>query len=75
MIANYSPQNRPEIFQGALGAPLGLFQSFMINYYERLFRYTETKDYKRWPTSYATMAGLFGVQSVPGWQQFNSYDS
>src|SRR3546814_795234 len=26
-IANYDPRNRPEIFQGWLGAPIGLFQS------------------------------------------------
>jgi hypothetical protein len=72
MIANYSPQNRPEIFQGALGAPLGLFQSFMVNYYERLFRYTETADYRALAHQYAAMSGLFGIQSVPGWQQFNA---
>lgn len=72
MIANYSPHNRPEIFQGALGAPIGLFQSFIINYYERLFRYVETKDYKSLVTQLASQAGLFGVTSLPGWQQFNS---
>jgi hypothetical protein len=73
MIANYSPANRPEIFQGALGAPLGLFQSFMINYYERLFRYTESSDYKSLARMMIAQGGLFGVTSLPGWQQFNSF--
>jgi hypothetical protein len=72
MIANYSPHNRPEVFQGALGAPLGLFQSFMINYYERLFRYVETADYRALANQYVTQGGLFGVTSLPGWQQLNA---
>jgi hypothetical protein len=73
MIANYSPHNRPEVFQGALGAPLGLFQSFIINYYERLFRYVESADYRALAHQYATQGGLFGVTSLPGWQQFNAF--
>jgi hypothetical protein len=73
MIANYSPHNRPEIFQGAIGAPFGLFQSFVLNYYERMFRYVETKDYKALATQLASQAGLFGVTSIPGWQQFNAF--
>ena len=60
MIANYSPANRPEIFQGALGAPIGLFQSFVMNYYQRIFRYVETKDWKALSTQLATQSGLFG---------------
>jgi hypothetical protein len=71
MIANYSPQNRPEIFQGALGAPIGLFQSFIMNYYQRLFRYAETKDYRALATQMGTQAGLFGVGSLPGYGLVN----
>lgn len=71
MIANYSPHNRPEIFQGALGSTLGLFQSFVMNYYERMFRYIETKDMKGLVTQFATQGALFGVTSLPGWKEFN----
>ena len=71
MIANYSPQNRPEVFQGAAGAGLGLFQSFILNYYQRLFRYAETKDAVSFATQYATQATLFGATSLTGWTQFN----
>jgi hypothetical protein len=73
MIANYSPNNKAEIFQGALGAPIGLFQSFIVNYYERLFRYVEQGDYKALATQMATQSGLFGVTSLPGWQQYNAF--
>lgn len=71
LIANYDPRNRAEIFQGALGAPLGLFQSYTINMYQRLFRYIETGNTRALATQYATQAGIFGTESVPGWEQLN----
>lgn len=71
MIANYDPKNRPAIFQGALGAPVGLFQSFIWNYYQRLFRYMETGDARAFATQYATQSALFGVTGVPGFNEVN----
>ena len=71
MIANYDPKNRPEIFQGALGAPIGLFQSFIWNYYQRLFRYIETGDARSAATQYALQGSLFGVTTLPGWSAVN----
>lgn len=72
MIANYSPHNRPEIFQGAVGAPIGLYQSFMYNYWQRLFRYVETKDMRSLATQYAMQGGLFGAKTFPGFEQANA---
>jgi hypothetical protein len=69
MIANYNPANRPEVFQGALGAPLGLFQSFVQNYYQRLFRYIETKDARAFATQYATQSALFGITGLAGYKE------
>jgi hypothetical protein len=71
IIANYDPRNRPEIFQGALGAPLGLFQSYVLNYYQRMFRYLETGNARAVATQYAAQAAVFGVGSVPGWSALN----
>jgi len=71
MIANYDPKNRPAIFQGALGAPIGLFQSFIWNYYQRLFRYIETGDARSFATQYAAQGALFGVTGLPGWSAVN----
>lgn len=71
LIANYDPRNRPEIFQGALGAPIGLFQSYVFNYYQRMFRYLETGDAQALATQYATQAVIFGTSSVPGWNALN----
>jgi hypothetical protein len=72
MIANYSPQNRPEVFQGTIGASIGLFTSFIQAYYQRLFRYIETGDGRALATQYGMQAGLFGVKTVPGWAELNS---
>lgn len=72
VIANYNPLNRPEMFQGGVGAPLGLFQSYMFNYYQRLYRYVETGDAKAFAMQMAMQGGLFGAVTVPGWQAYNS---
>jgi hypothetical protein len=72
MIANYSPANRPEIFQGAVGAPIGLFQSFMYAYYQRLFRYVETGDKAAIGVQYAMQSTLFGAKTVPGFAELNN---
>lgn len=71
VIANYNPLNRPEVFQGGIGAPLGLFQSYMFNYYQRLYRYIETGDMKSLAIQMSMQAGMFGAATVPGWQQYN----
>lgn len=71
LIANYDPRNRAEVFQGALGAPIGLFQSYVVNYYQRLFRYLETGNTHALATQYATQAAIFGTSSVPGWNALN----
>lgn len=73
MIANYSPHNRPAIFQGAMGSSIGLFQSFMQEYYQRMFRYIETKDYKSLVTQYVMQGSIFGVNSVPGFSEYNKF--
>lgn len=72
MIANYDPKNRPAIFQGAIGAPFGLFQSFIWNYYQRMFRYLETGQTRALATQMGMQAGLFGLGTVPGMQAVNA---
>ena len=69
-IANYNPFNRPEIFQGGIGAPLGLFQSYMWNFGERMFRFIETKDARGAATQLVTQGALFGGAALPGYAAF-----
>lgn len=73
VIANYDPRNRQEIFQGALGAPIGLFQSYVVNYYQRLFRMFETRDTKAMASQFVWQSSMFGIQSFgPFWSAANS---
>jgi hypothetical protein len=71
MIANYAPHNRPEVFQGAIGSTLGLFQRFMQEYYQRMFRYVETKDHAALVNQFVMQGTLFGINSLPGFSQYN----
>lgn len=70
VIANYRPVNKPQVFQGAIGSSLGLFQTYMWNYYGRMFQYIENKNYRALAINYAMQGSIFGMESVPGWQQF-----
>lgn len=72
-IGNYAPNNRPRIFQGAVGMPLGLFMTFMWNYYERIFSYIGNRQTRALAVQFATQAAVFGGQTVPGFQQFSDF--
>jgi hypothetical protein len=72
-IGNYSPMNKPSIFQGTLGIPLGAFQTYMYNYYRRLFSYIENKDIRSLAVNAAGQASLFGIAGLPGWNSFNQF--
>lgn len=73
VIGNYAPTNRPAIFQGAIGMPLGAFQTYMFNYYRRLFSYIENKDVGALATQMAAQGAVFGISGLPGWNMFNQY--
>lgn len=73
VIGNYTTTNRPGLFQGALGIPLGAFQTYMFNYYRRLFSYVENKDYRSLATQFAMQGSVFGAAGLPGWNMYNQY--
>ncbi len=70
MVGDYRPNNRPRVFQGAAGMPLGLFTTYMWNFYQRLFGYIENGQTRALVTQFATQASIFGGLSVPGMNQF-----
>lgn len=72
IIGDYRSSNRPTVFQGALGMPLGLFQTYIWNYYQRIFSYIENRQYKALATQYAMQASLYGTSTMPGFDVFNS---
>lgn len=72
VIGDYRASNRPLIFQGAAGMPLGLFQTYIWNYYQRLFRYIESRDVRSAAVQFGMQAAVFGGVTIPGYQVFNS---
>lgn len=73
MIGNYSPNNKPAMFQGALGLPLGAFQTYMFNFYRRLYGNIERGDKAAIIAQYAAQASVFGARSVPGYSAWNTF--
>lgn len=73
MIGNYSPNNKPAMFQGAVGLPLGAFQTYMTNFYRRMYGYIERGDKGALLAQYAAQASVFGARSVPGYSLWNSF--
>lgn len=70
-MGNYVAKQRPVMFQGALGSMLGLYQTFMVTMGQNMFRYLEAADYKAVSTLMAGQAGMFGLESLPLFQDFN----
>src|SRR3546814_14473236 len=65
-----------DLFQGWLGAPIGLFQSYITNYYSRMFRLFETHNTLALASQAVWQAGIFGVKSFgPFWEKANSLRS
>lgn len=71
IIGDYRAINRPTVFQGTVGMPLGLFQTYMWNYYQRLFSYIENRDFRAATTQLAMQASVFGGVTIPGFSYFS----
>ena len=65
------PEDKANFYHTALGMPLGLFQSFVNNYLQSLYRMVEDGNKRGMLIQYSTQAMAFGMRSVPGWEQFN----
>lgn len=69
-VGNYTARNKPQIFQGAVGMPLGLFQTWTTNYMQRLLGYVENKQYKNLAIQLGLQSAIFGGKTLPGMQQY-----
>lgn len=70
VIGDFRPTNRPYIFQGATGMPLGLFTTFMWNYMQRTFHMVENRQIGALMTQMGIQSTLFGAESVPLWEEY-----
>jgi len=70
---NYIASQRPTLFQGWLGQAVGLFQTYQFNLLQSLFSNVAHGDKRAVATMLGLQAGIFGAQSVPGFQLMNQY--
>ncbi len=66
MIADYAPINRPELFQSGFGSMIGLFQSYALNHYTKMFRWMENGEYGKVGIQAAMQAAMFGLPGTYG---------
>lgn len=71
-VADFAPDIRGDAFNGVAGIPFGLFQSYAINLYQRMFRYVEDGNKRALLVQAATQASMFGVEGLPGWDALNA---
>lgn len=66
MIADYAPINRPELFGSGFGSMIGLFQSYALNHYSKMFRWMENGEYGKMGIQAAMQAAMFGLPGTYG---------
>lgn len=69
----YTAAQRPGLFQGIIGSGFGLYKSYTINLMQALGRHIENRDGKALLTLGALQGSIFGVRSLPGYEQLNKY--
>lgn len=69
----YTAAQRPGLFQGVIGSGFGLYKSYTINLMQALGRHIENRDGKALLTLGALQGSVFGVRSLPGYEQLNKY--
>lgn len=69
-IGDYRPSNRPQMFQGAAGLPLGLFTTFMMNFLQRVYGTIENKQMGAVLNQVGMQTLLFGTNSLPGFDAY-----
>jgi len=72
---NYVSAQRPTIFQGFAGQAIGLFQTYQFNLIQSLLGKVGNKDAVGVASMMGIQAGMFGVQSVPGFKALNDHIS
>lgn len=70
-IGNYHASQRPALFQGTLGSAIGLFQTYMLSWAQNMYRNIEEKNMLALSSQMLSQAGIFGMNSMPLYQQFS----
>lgn len=72
-VGNYHAHQRPTIFQGTLGATVGLYQTYMLTYAQHVYRSLEERNFKQLASLMLVQAGIFGTKSLPGYNLLSEH--
>jgi hypothetical protein len=70
---NFTASQKPGIFQGTIGAAVGLFQAYQARIVHRILDVVDSGDKRMLAEMAALQSGIFGVKSMPGFNQVNNY--
>lgn len=70
---NYVASQRPMMFQGTIGAAVGLFQTYQFNMFQQLYRHIENRDLKTLAVAGGLQASLFGANGLPFFGGINTH--
>lgn len=72
VVGNYHYAQRPAMFQGFAGQAIGLFQTYQFNLIQQMLRHLGDKP-SRAAAMMGLQTGIFGLQSVPGFEAMNNH--
>lgn len=70
---NYIASQRPILFQGTLGAAIGLFQTYQFNVFQQLFRHIGDKNARAILTMGGLQGSLYGLNGMPLFNAINTH--
>lgn len=70
---NYIASQRPIMFQGTIGAAIGLFQTYQFNLFQQLFRHIGNRDARAVAVMGGIQGTIFGLNGLPMFDAVNTY--
>ena len=70
---NYVSSQRPILFQGTIGAAIGLFQTYQFNLFQQLFRHIGDRNGKTIAVMAALQGSTFGLSGLPFVDAINTH--
>jgi hypothetical protein len=70
---NYITSQRPIVFQGTVGAAVGLFQTYAFTLLQNLARHVENRDARALLTFAGLQTTLFGMNGLPFFEAVNTH--
>ena len=72
-MGNYTTSQRPIIFQGTVGASVSLFQTYVFNVLQQLFRHMQAGDKKTLAIFAGLQSSVFGLNGLPFFEAVNTH--